>query len=630
MAGDESESRRRHMTGFSLATRIRRPYRAPFIAVLASLLLISPQAVAADRGGPDHGIAMHGELLYPPEFEHFSYADPDAPQGGRLTRAVLGSFDSLNPLVVRGVPARGLREYVFESLMARSFDEPFSLYGLLAESVEAAEDRSWVAFTLNPDAQFSDGEPVTVEDVVFSWDVLRTKGRPNHRNYYNQVSEVEQVGERTMRFTFSGEPDREMPLIMGLMPILPSHYYDADTFERSGQTMPLGSGPYVVDDVSYGSTITYRRDEDYWGNDLPVTAGHHNFEEIRFEYYRDANTMFEAFRTGAIDVRPEDDPTRWATGYDFPAVRSGEIVLDTFETGVPRGMSALVFNTRRAIFADRRVRNALLHLFDADWINRNLYYENYERTVSYFEGSELSARGRPASPRELEILEPWRDRIDDAFLDGTYEPPVSDGSGRDRRNMRAALALLAEAGWQLDGGKLHNVDTGEPFTFEILVATRDHERLALAYSQSLERAGIQVSVRQVDSAQFERRRQVYDYDMIPNFWFASLSPGNEQRFYWGSDAAETEGTRNYMGVADPAVDAAIDALLAAEERETFIDAVRALDRALMSGLYVVPLFHLPEQWVARWAHVGRPEEDSLYGYVIESWWRVPDGQAAQQ
>jgi peptide/nickel transport system substrate-binding protein len=601
-----------------------------YLGAAVGCLVVAMTASAAEQTGGEqaHGIAMHGDLLYPPDFTHFDYVNPAAPKGGRLTLGVSGSFDSLNPLVVRGVPARGLREYVFESLMARSFDEPFSLYGLIAESVEVPDDRSWVAFTLRPQARFADGEPITVDDVIFSWELLKTRGRPNHRSYYSQIGEVQRIGERTVRFTFT-EPDREMALIMGLMPILPSHHYDPETFERGGLSKPLGSGPYEVAELSAGSSITYRRNEDYWAADLPVTRGLHNFDEIRFEYYRDANTMFEAFRTGLIDVRPEDDPGRWATGYDFPAVRDRRVVLDEFETGVPRGMSALVFNTRRPVFADRRVREALLHLFDGEWINRNLYHGLYERTASYFEGSELSARGHPASELEHEILDPWLDGIPEDVLDGSYELPVTDGSGRDRANLRHALALLDEAGWSLDGGELRHADTGERFAFEILVVTRDQERLALAYGRTLERAGIRVAVRQVDTTQFEQRRQVYDFDMIQNFWFASLSPGNEQRFYWGSAAAETDGTRNYMGVADPAADAAIDALLAAEERDDFVAAVRALDRALIAGTYVVPLFHLPNQWAARWTHIDRPETTSLYGYIIESWWRSSEQEAAQ-
>ncbi len=460
--------------------------RAGAMFVFSMALGVAAAAPAA--ANVSHGISMHGDLAYPPGFDHFRYVEPEAPRGGRLTIGVQGSFDSLNPLIVRGVPARGLREYVFESLLARSYDEPFSLYGLLAETVETPDDRSWVEFTLHQEARFSDGQPVTVEDVLFSWEVLKEKGRPNHRTYYGQVSSAEATGERTVRFEFEGDPpDREMPLIMGLMPILPRHHYAIDTFEDTGLSRPLGSGPYVISEVAAGSAIMYRRNPDYWGDGLPVTRGLFNFDEVRFDYYRDANTMFEAFKRGLSDIRPEDDPGRWATGYDFPAVTSGRVILDEFESQVPRGMSAFVFNTRRPHFSDVRVREALLHLFDAEWINRNLYHGLYERTGSYFDGSELSFLGHPASDHERAVLGPWIEQIDPAILDGSYVLPSSDGSGRDRTNMRRALALLEEAGYALDQGTMRNAETGAAFSFEILVVTRDQERLALSFQRALQR-----------------------------------------------------------------------------------------------------------------------------------------------
>ena len=593
-------------------------------SICLGLLLIAGAGTAqAEPGKPAHAIAMHGTPKYEPGFAHFGYVNADAPKGGALTIGVLGSFDSINPLIVKGVAARGVREHTLESLMGRSLDEPFSLYGLLAETIETDDERTYVEFTLNPEAKFSDGKTVTSEDVLFSWDLLKTKGRPNHRTYYGKVAKAEKVGERGVRFTFTNDVDREIPLIMGLMPILPKHAIDPETFEQTTLDAMIGSGPYMIDNVDPGGSITFRRNPDYWARDLGVKRGQDNFDTIRYEYFRDNNTLFEAFKKGLYDARPEDDPTRWATGYDFPAVKDGRVVLQEFETGVPKGMSAFVFNTRRAPFDDIRVRQALVRLFDFEWINRSLYYDLYSRTQSYFEGSELSAIGKPASDAEKALLADWGDAVRDDVMDGTYGLPQTDGSGRDREGLRAALKLLKDAGFETKDGVLVSKTNGTPFNFEILVANKEQERLALTYGRTLKRAGITVSVRLVDAAQYERRRIAYDYDTIQNFWFESLSPGNEQLFYWSGDAAKTDGTRNYPGIDNPAVDAMISALLAARERPAFVDAVRALDRVLVSGAYVVPLFHLPKQWMARKATLGVPEETSLYGYVFETWWQKP-------
>lgn len=569
---------------------------------------------------PSHAIAMHGTPLHGDDFTHFGYVDPDAPKGGSLTLGVVGNFDSLNPFIVQGVPAAGLRDFVFESLMTRGLDEPFTLYGLLAETIDVPDDRSSVTFRIRPEARYSDGSRVLPEHVIFSWELLKTKGRPNFRTYYNQVAMAEQLDDQTVRFIFKGPPDREMPLIIALMPILSPAHYLIDGFDHSGSQAPLGSGPYVVDRVDLGKSITYRRDPAYWGRDLAVNRGRFNFDTIKYEYYRNDSALFEAFKKGLVDVKAEDNPSRWATDYAFRAEKAADVVKEEFDYGVPRGMSALVFNTRRPVFADIRVREALLALFDGEWIDKSLYHGLYERTGSYFAGSELSASGIPASAGERALLAPWMDRVRPDVIEGTYYLPKTDGSGRDRAALRRAFDLLGEAGYALVGGKMTNTATGEPLSFEILVATPDQERLALTYVNFLKRAGIVAVVRQVDSAQFEQRRQTFDFDMMPYFWFSSLSPGNEQKFYWGSGAAATEGTRNYMGVADPAVDAMIDAMLTARQRADFVDAVRALDRLLMSGTYVVPLYYLPKQWVARWTRIGHPEATSLYGYELDSWW----------
>jgi peptide/nickel transport system substrate-binding protein len=570
---------------------------------------------------------MHGEPREGADFSHFSYVNPDAPKGGRATFAVQGTFDSLNPFIIKGVSADGLRDYVYESLLARAYDEPFTLYGLIAEAVETPPDRSWVEFTLNPKATFSDGTPITVDDVIFSHAVLRAHGRPNHRSYYKKVTKVEKTGERKVRFTFDGAGDREMPLIMGLMPVLPHHLYTPQTFDKTTLRAPIGSGPYVIDKVDPGKRITYKRDPNYWGRDLPVNRGRYNIDEIRFDYYRDAGAMFEAFKSGLVTFRDEDDPTRWTEGYDFPALRDGRVIKEALPLETPAGMAALVFNTRRPLFADPRVRQALIKLFDFEWVNRTLYHGQYARSESYFARSDLSSHGRPADATERALLAPYAGAVKPEIMDGDFSFPVSDGTGENREGRVEALKLLEEAGYQLKDGVLVNAATGAPFTFEILAATRAQERLLLTYARALKQVGIDARIRQVDSAQYQRRKQTYDFDMIQYFWPVSLSPGNEQSFRWGSDAAKTEGSFNYPGVESEAVDAMIAALLSAKDRDDFVSAVRALDRVLLSGDYVVPLFYLPRQWVAHWRDLKRPEKTPLYGYQIDSWWLDPSAQA---
>ena len=568
---------------------------------------------------------MHGTPALPDGFTAVPYANPDAPKGGRLVEGVLGTFDSLNPLIVQGLALQPVRGYVVESLMARSYDEPFSLYGLLAEQIETDDARTFVTFTLNPAAHFSDGVPVTADDVVFSWQLLRDHGRPSHRTYYGKVAKAEALDAHTVRFDFADGSDRELPLILGLMPVLPKHAIDVATFENSTLAKPIGSGPYVVDAIDAGKSVTFKRDPNYWGRALPINRGLWNFDELRFDFYRDANAYFEAFKAGLYDVRSETDPGRWQTGYDFPAARDGRVVKEAFPTELPKFSSDLVFNTRRPIFADIRVRQAISLLFDFQWVNRNFFYNLYQRSASYFDDSELSAYHRPADERERALLAPFSDAVRPDVLDGTWSPPVSDGSGRDRAMLRQALELLRATGYELDGTTLRDRSTHRAFSFEIMVTDRDEERLALNFAGNLARAGINMQVRLVDAVQYDQRRSTFDFDMIEYRWEQSLSPGNEQTFYWGSAAASEDGSRNYMGVRSPAVDAMIAAMLSARQRVDFVAAVRALDRVLISGCYVVPLFYLPAQWVARWSYVRHPARTSLYGYLPETWWRQPAG-----
>ncbi len=600
--------------------------RALVLLGLASCLVL---LLGAGRGsaGQGHAIAMHGEPALPADFEHMPYANPDAPKGGRLAFGLLGTFDSLNPLIVRGLAVQQIRGYVVESLMTRGNNEPFTLYGLLAKSVETDDNRQSVTFHLDPRARFSDGQTVTSDDVLFSYALLRDHGRPNHRQYYAKVAKAEAPDRLTVRFDLAGANDRELPLILALMPVLPKHAVNAETFEETSLAPPVGSGPYRVTAVKPGVSVTLTRNPDYWGRDLPANRGLWNFDEVRLDYYREANGLFEAFKRGLYDFRVETEPLRWHDGYDFPAVRNGEVIRDTIKTGMPQPSEFLVFNTRRPLFADIRVRQALTLLFDFEWINRNYFFGLYTHHGGYFAGSELSAYGRPADARERELLQPFASRIPADILDGSWRLPVTDGSGRDRTTLRSALNLLSEAGYELEGAVLRQRSGGTPFSFEILATTRDQERLALAYSGSLKRAGIEAKVRVVDPVQFDQRRLGYEFDMIQNRWDQSLSPGNEQSFYWGSEAADIPGTRNYMGARDPSIDAMIAALLRARDHGDFVSAVRALDRALMSGFYAIPLFNAPEQWIARWNRIQRPTETALSGYLPESWWSQPTPQA---
>jgi len=423
-----------------------------------------------------------------------------------------------------------------------------------------------------------------------------------------------------VRFDLAGADDRELPLILALMPVLAKHATDVDKFEDTTFTPLLGSGPYKVSRVKPGESVSFTRESNYWGRDLAINRGSWNFDTIRFDYYRDGNTHFEAFKKGSYDVRLETDPGRWQTAYDFPALAQGRVVKEEFPYGLPKGMDGLVFNTRRAIFTDVRVREAILNLFDFEWINHNYFFDLYKRTASYFDDSDLSAHGVPADARERELLKPFPDAVRADIMEGRWTPPVTDGSGRDRESLHKAFALFNEAGYALKGTQLVHSASGRPFTFEILTTARDQERLALAFARSLKRAGIDVLVRSVDATQFEHRRISFDFDMMQYRWEQSLSPGNEQLFYWSSAAATQDGSRNYMGVKSKAADAMIAAMLSATTRADFVSATRALDRVLLSGFYVVPLYFPPKQWIAHWTRIKHPSQTSLFGYLPETWW----------
>ncbi len=598
--------------------------RALLSAALAIVTVAAPLAVeAADA------IAMHGVPALAPGFTHFPYADPDAPKGGRLRLCLLGTFDSLNPYNLKaGSTAQGLGNIVFESLMARSQDEPFTLYGLIAQGLDTDDDRSFATFHLNPEARFSDGSPITSSDVRFTFDLLKSKGRPQQRAAFAQIKAVTTPDPETIRFDLQGSGDRELPLFLGLMPVLSSKATDAAHFDETTLKPPLASGPYRVSAVEPGQKLVLERNPDYWGRNLPTRRGMFNFDRVDIDYYRDANALFEVFKAGLCDFRIETDPARWLTGYHFPGLTDGRDVKTAIPLRLPKGMDGFAFNTRRAIFADVRVREALGDMFDFGWVNRNLYGGLYRRTPSFFAESPLASTGQAASPAETALLAPYPGAVRADILDGTWRPPDGDASGRDRDSAKRALALLAEAGDHLKGTVMTEPD-GQPFRFEIVVQDRRQERLALSFADSLKSIGIEATVRLVDEVQYQRRRQSFDFDMMLGSWSASPSPGAEQRSRWSSASARQPASFNLPGAASPAIDAAISAILAARSEEDFIAAARVLDRLLLSGFYIIPLFHTEDQWIAYSTALGRPAEVPLFGITnvtpIELWWRKPGG-----
>lgn len=610
--------------------RRRRPAAArglasPALAALLAAVAVVCALAAPALAEPRPSIAMHGRPLLADDFAHFPYADPTARKGGRITLGVVGSFDSLNPFVFKGNPAAGLRSgaegaNVYESLMERGLDEPFGLYGLLAETIDVAADGLSVTFRLREAARFSDRTPVTADDVVFSFHTLKEKGLPYMRSNYRDVAEVVAVGPREVRFVLKTTENRELPLILGLMPVLPAHAWKGREFEATTLEPPIGSGPYRVGETVPGNRLTLTRDPDYWAKDLPVRRGLYNADELRWEYFRDRNALIEAFKKGLVDVVSESDPGRWSHAYDFPAARDGRVRRETLALDVPRGMTGFAFNTRRPLFADVRLREALTRLFDFEWANKNLFFGLYERQTSYFDGSELSAYARPADARERALLAPFPGAVRDDVLEGRWRVPATDGSGRDRAALRAALDLLAAAGWRLDGTRMVKTATGEPLAFEILTQSREQERLATGWQRTLAALGIDARIRTVDAAQYEMRRKTFDFDVTMWVWAASASPGNEQIHRWTAHAATQEGSFNLPGVTSPAADAAIAALIAARTREELVAATRVLDRVLLTGFYVVPLFHLPGQWVAYWTRIEHPAKTPSTGWTLPTWW----------
>lgn len=566
-------------------------------------------------------LSMYGDLKYPPGFRHFDYVNADAPKGGEVKLWALGTFDTLNPFTLRGVKAAGLGA-MYDTLMIGSEDEPFSRYGLVAETIETPTDRSWVAFTLRPEARFHDGTPMTADDVVFTFRTLASKGHPFYRTYYAHIASVETLGPRKVRFTFKRGENRELPLIVSEMPVLPRTYWEKRAFEQTTLEPPLGSGPYTIESFEPGRSISYRRVKAYWGATLPVNVGRSNFDVIRYDYYRDQTVALEAFKAGAYDFREESSSKAWATAYNVPAVATGALKKEQIKNEVPTGMQGFVYNTRRALFADARVRQALAYAFDFEWTNTHLFYGAYTRTASYFSNSELASRGLPSAD-ELEVLGPLRDRVPPEVFTDEYRPPSTAAPNTIRGNLLSALKRLEAAGWAVRDGVLVDGRTGRPFEFEILLDDPTWERITLPFAKNLERLGIRARVRTVDTAQYQYRIENYDFDMIVVSLGQSLSPGNEQRAYWGSDRASTPGSRNYAGIRDPAVDRLIDLLIAAPDRRALVARTRALDRVLLWSHYVIPHWHLAAWRVAYWNKFDRPTIAPKYNLGFDTWWLRP-------
>ncbi len=592
----------------------------PRFAFAALLALFALPSYAAE------GLALHGEPKYPQGFTHFAYANPSAPKGGEMRLAAIGTFDNLNPFILKGVVAADASS-VFETLMEAALDEPFTQYGRIAQDVTVAKDRSWISYKLRPEARFHDGKPVTPEDVIFSFETLRDKGHPFYRSYYKDVAKAEKTGPNEVKFTFKNGDNTELPLLMGQMPVLAKHFWQGKDFAATTLDPIIGSGPYKIEKVSPGRSITYKRVENWWGENLPVNKGRYNFDRIRYDYYRDGTVALEGLFADKYDFRAENSAKNWATAYTSPAVKKGDIVRQEVRSELPSGMQGFVFNTRREIFKDPRVRQALALAFDFEWGNKNVAFNAYQRTNSYFANSELASSGLP-SPDELKLLEKWRGKIPDEVFTQTYKAPKTDGSGDIRKNLRKASALLAQAGWTIKDGKLVNV-AGKPFSFEIVDSSPLFERWVQPFLRNLERLGIKASYRVADSAQYQNLTDDFNFDMMIHVFAQSLSPGNEQRDFWGSAKADQKGSRNLIGVRDPAVDDLIEKVIAAKDRAELVTACRALDRVLLWSHYVIPHWNYGGYRLAYWNRFGQPATTPQYGFDASALWWF-DAQKAEK
>lgn len=580
----------------------------------------------AAQAAPEHAITLYNEApKYPANFKHFDYANPDAPKGGIFRQAGFGGFDSLNPFISKGVPADDIG-LIYDTLARQGLDEPFTEYGLIAGKIEKAPDNSWVRFYLRPEAKFSDGHPVRAEDVVFSFQTLIKDGSPLYRSYYADIDQVIAEDPLKVLFKFKRNDNRELPLILGQLPVLPKHWWEGRDFSKGNLEIPLGSGPYKVVEVKAGRSVRYERVKDYWGKDLAVNKGFYNFDTLSTEYYRDNTVALEAMKAGAFDYWLETSAKNWATAYDTPAVRDGRLIREELPNGNPQGMQGFIFNLRKPMFQDVRVRQALSLLLDFEWTNKQLFNGAYTRTKSYFDNSDMGSRGLP-SPEELKILEPLRDKLPPEVFTDEFKLPVTDGSGMIREQQRKAFQLLKEAGWKIVGDKM--VDTeGKPVTIEFLLAQTEFERILLPFKRNLSDIGINLEIRRVDVSQYITRRRSRDYDMIVGSFPQSSSPGNEQREYWDSSSADKPGSYNVMGLKNPEVDALVTGLINSDSRQSLIYHTRALDRALLWGYYVIPNWHIKTWRVAYWDHIGHPTVSPLYDVGNMTWWVKPDAKPA--
>ena len=590
------------------------------VTVLTLVILIWPLASFAQNKKviPAHAIAMHGTPKYNSEFRHFDYVNPKAPKGGVIRQSALRTFNTFNPYTIKGDAAVGLG-FIYESLMTSPQDAAFTEYGLIAQTIEVPKDRSWATFTLRKEARWHDEKPVTVEDVIWSLETLKKKGRPFYRFYYRDVTKVEKIGERKVKFTFGSTENRELPLIIGQLPILPKHYWEKRNFDKTTLEPPLGSGPYKIKSFEPGRAIVYERVKSYWGAELPVNIGRFNADIIRFDYYRDATVALEAFKAGDYDFRLENTSKTWATGYNSPAFKQGYYKKLEIKHQNPTGMQGFVFNTRKKLFQNPIVRQALAFAFDFEWTNQNLFYGQYARTNSFFSNSELASSGLP-SKGELKFLKPLKKIIPPEVFTQTYNPPGTDGTGRIRKQLREARKLLQKAGWIVRNGKLVNKNFQEPFKFEILLISPAFERIVLPFVRNLKRLGIEASVRTVDTAQYRKRTDDFDFDMVVSTFGQSLSPGNEQREFWGSAAAMRPGSRNLAGIQSSVIDGLIELVISAPDRKSLITRTRALDRVLLWNHYVIPHWHIRSFRVAFWDKFGRPPKTPIYGLAFDAWW----------
>ncbi|MBY4677252.1 extracellular solute-binding protein [Marinobacterium arenosum] len=586
-------------------------------------LVIAAANLPAWAGTTQHGIAMHGDLKYGADFQHFDYVNPDAPKGGRMVQSAIGTFDSFNQFIIKGTSADGLG-LIYDSLLVRADDEPFSLYGLLAERLEVADDRSWISFKLRPEARFSDGQPVTAEDVAYTFKLLREKGAPFYRAYYADIEQVEVIAPQQVKFHFRGGENRELALIIGEVPILPKHYWQQRDFSAPSLDIPIGSGPYTLSKFDAGRSITYQLRNDYWGTELAANRGRNNFGTIVYDYYLDGTVALEAFKAGEYDFRLENSSKRWATGYTGQPFVEGRIQVRELHHENPTGMQAFAMNIRKPKFSDQRVREALAYAFDFEWTNRNIFYNAYTRSHSYFANSEMAASELP-DERELAVLEPIRDQVPDEVFSKVYRAPTTDGNGKIRSHLRTALRLFRQAGWQLKQGKLVN-DKGEQFQFELLMRDKAFERIVGPFVRNLELMGIDVQLRLVDISQFINRLRSYDFDMLVASFPQSNSPGNEQRDYWHSTMADQPGSRNIIGIKNPAVDYLVEQLIQAPTRADLVARARALDRVLQWNHYVIPQYHISSYRVAYWDKFGMPAIRPKYSLGLDTWWIKPQQQ----